>query len=211
MTTKSFHARSFGLACLLSSLLGLGAATAAPATPVPPRRSALEGSPGYAPPADPESLSVTRGRRLARLVSMPLTKGRASLDDLARTVLSAIEGGEESALRGLCVTEKEFGTILWPEFPQSRAVTGAKAADGWYFLTRRNEGGIHRAIQDQGGRAWALVRVEQTQPPLSYRNFRLLRGIVIVARDDQGTLVRLDTVRSVVERRGVHKIYSLKD
>lgn len=204
--------RGAGAALVLIFILAFDLAAAPAQGPAAPaRRSALEGSPGYIPPADPESLAVARGRRSARLISMPLTKGRGSLEDLARTALSAIEGREESALRELCVSQEEFGTILWPEFPQSRAITGAKAADGWYFLFRRNEGGIHRAIEDRGGRAWALVRVEQAQPPLSFRNFRMLRGIVIVARDENGAEVRLDLVRSVVERRGVYKIYSLKD
>ncbi|MEY4071456.1 MAG: hypothetical protein RL721_2070, partial [Candidatus Eisenbacteria bacterium] len=36
-------------------------------------------------------------------------------------------------------------------------------------------------------------------------------GIVIVAKDGQGVVHRLTFVRSVVERKGRFKLYSLKD
>jgi hypothetical protein len=55
------------------------------------------------------------------------------------------------------------------------------------------------------------MRVEQTGPTVSYRNFALRHSIVLVVRDRSGEEVKLDFICAVVERKGVYKIYSVKD
>jgi hypothetical protein len=170
--------------------------------------SVLAHEPGYVPPADPDSASVRLGRRPAPAVSARFSGGASSLDALARAALRAAAARDRGGLTGLCVTRTEFARILWPEFPQSRPVTGATADDGWYFLSRRNAGGIGRLVEEG---PLTLVRVERAGPPERYRNFRLHRGLTIVARAATGEEVRLDDVRTVAERKGVFKIYSMRD
>ena len=128
-----------------------------------------------------------------------------------RRALARAGAGDRPGLFKLCVTRDEFDKILWPEFPQSRPVTGAKAEDGWYFLTRRNTGGADRMLENWARQKLKLVRIERSLPVETYRNFRLHRGLTIVARDSTGAEVRIDDIRSVAERKGVFKIYSMRD
>ena len=172
--------------------------------------SVLTHEPGYVPPADPDSAAVRTGHRAAPAVSLRFDGGAKSLDALARTMLRAAASGDRASLAHLCVTRKEFAEILWPEFPQSRPVTGATADDGWYFLVRRNEGGIGRLLGDWNGKPLSLVRVERGAFE-NYRNFRLHRGLTIVAKTPDGEIVRMDELRTVAERKGVFKIYSMRD
>ncbi len=174
-------------------------------------RSVLTGEPGYVAPVDPDSGAVRTGRRAAGDVAQRFKGGSPSLDALARTILLAAAKGDRKRLSGLCLTHDEFAAILWPEFPQGRPVTGATANDGWYFLERRNLGGVSRLLGDWQGRALTLVRIERAGPAERYRNFRLHRGLTIVAREAGGREVRIDDLRTVAERKGVYKIYSMRD
>ena len=176
----------------------------------PARASVLTNEPGYVPPNDPDSAAVRTGRRDAPSVSQKFTGGAKSLDALARAILRASANGDRKALAGMCVTRSEFANILWPEFPQSRPVTGATADDGWYFLKRRNEGGLGRLIGDWKETKLSFIKVEQGTFD-RYRNFRLHRGLTIVARTAEGEVVRIDDLRTVAERKGVFKIYSMRD
>lgn len=203
------HVRRAPASLTVLLLLAL-APWAAIASPVPPR-SALTGEPGYVAPVDPDSDAVRTGRRAAKPVAERFRGGAPSLDALARAALLAAARGDRSRLSGLCVTREEFARILWPEFPQSRPITGATADDGWYFLARRNLGGVGRLLADWNGQTLTLVRVESAGPAERYRNFRLHRGLTIVARTGGGEEVRIDDLRSVAERKGVFKIYSMRD
>ena len=172
--------------------------------------SVLTNEPGYVPPNDPDSAAVRTGRRAAPPVALRFDGGARSLDALARSVLRAAAAGDRPTLAHLCVTRREFAEIMWPEFPQSRPVTGATADDGWYFLGRRNEGGVGRLLGDWNGKPLTLVRVERGAAE-RYRNFRLHRGLTIVAKTPEGEIVRVNDLRTVAERKGVFKIYSMRD
>jgi hypothetical protein len=206
---------SRGVACLLALAVLAGPAAGRPAGATDGRRhSALEGTPGYTPPSDPDSMAVIRGRRPAPAVRMKLTGGVGSLDSLATAILQSIDDRDRARLEALCVTRREFETILWPEFPQSRPITGVTAGDGWYFAVRQNLGGVSRTLSehdDGGPGGWTLVKVECHGPLEHYRNFTLHRGLTIVARDKGGNVRRFDLLRTAVERQGVFKIYALRD
>jgi len=166
---------------------------------------------GWYPPADAESASVRIGRRDAPLVALPFTGGRRSLAALGRAVVSNVSNNAPDSLLALCVTKQEFEVILWPEFPQSRPATGLLAMDGWRVLDNRLVSGTRGAAADWGGQEWTFVRIEATAGIQKFRNFNLHRGIVIVARNAAGQEQRLDFLRTVAERKGVYKIYSMRD
>src|SRR6185503_6980833 len=94
-------------------------------------RSPLESSPGYYPPADPESLAAVNGRRDAPPVEGEFSGGAASLEDLAREILAGLEQNDERALHALRVTQDEFERIIWPEMPQSRPITNIPFSEVW--------------------------------------------------------------------------------
>jgi len=168
--------------------------------------------PGYYPPSDPESASVRIGRRLnAPLVTKRFTGGATSLVDLGRRVCHALDVNREDSLMTLCVREDEFRDILWREFPQSRPATGVEWTDGWLFLFGRLHGGAVGALRDYGGHHYDFLRWDRYDSTTAYKNFKLHNGLVLFAKDDAGQVQRLTFLRSVVERKGAFKIYSMKD
>src|SRR5262249_11727402 len=134
---------SWSLATLAA--LGFTFATALGAAPAPAsnpatagksapaaRRPSLSDSPGWHYIVDPESASVTLGRRTsAPLVSKPFKGGVSSMDDLGRAVCWGLNHAKRDSLIALCVTDEEFRDILWREFPESRPITGLKWEDAW--------------------------------------------------------------------------------
>lgn len=212
--------RSIGACLLLVGLWAGGVSAAvsgakgsgAPDSAAPRPRHSIKDSPGYIPLVDPESLSVTLGRRLnASAVSQPFKGGTLSLDQLGRAVCRALHHRDADSLRALCIDESEFRGILWREFPQSRAVTGLTWLDAWRVLDIRLMGGVSGAMQDYGGRYVEFLRFERRDTTALYRNFRLHNGLVLVVKNDQGEVERWGWIRSVAERRGVFKIYSTTD
>ena len=174
-------------------------------------RSPLESSPGYYPPADPESLSVITGRRDAPAVSLELSGGATSLEALARAFLAAVEAKDERALHDLRVTRAEFETILWPEFPASRPITHIPVSEAWGFETARSLAGASRAAGSYGGRHLTFLRVDYARTD-TFRNFNLLRDVRILIRDPRDNrAIGLAYVPSVVERHGRYKALIFKD
>lgn len=174
-------------------------------------RSPLEQSPGYYPPPDPESLSVVRGRRDARPVSVELTGGAASVKGLVALVLAGLSAKDGQALQELRVTKAEFATIFWPEFPQSRPVTNITVDDAWEMQITQNGSGVNRTISEHGGKQLELIRVDH-DPAIPYTNFKMYSNVRIVTRDvATGEQVVLRFAPSFVERHGRYKVLIYKD
>jgi len=206
------------LAGLATAMLVAGAALAAPATqpatPAPEPRPlvSVKDSPGYLPLADPDSMAEKLGRRPdAKVVNVPFTGGARSMDALARAVCGAFHAESVDSMLALCVNSAEFRDILWPEFPQSRPATGIRWDDAWQILWGRLNGGSVASVREYGGHVYTLVRVERTAATVDYKNFKLHNGVTLVLKDDEGQVKRLSWIRSVAERKGRFKIYSMSD
>lgn len=187
-------------------------AVSTPPTSSDERRGSVTLEPGYYPPNDPDSSSVRIGRRVhAPLVSKRFTGGARSLDDLGRRVCHALDHESADSLFSLTVQEDEFRDILWPEFPMSRPATGITWQDGWLFLYGRLHQGAAIAIRDHGGHAYQFVRFDRYDSTMHYNNFVLHNGLILVAKDDEGRIQPFRWLRSVAERKGRFKIYSMSD
>lgn len=181
------------------------------AAPEPRRVPRLEDSPGWIPPADPESASVRIGRRLnAPLVKQPFAGGGRSLEELGRLVCRVLERPALDSMMALTVRADEFREILWPEFPQSRPATGLTWEDGWSTLYARLLNGSNSALHDAGGGPYDFLRFE-VDTTVAYKNFRLHNGVTLVARNAAGREERYNWIRSIAERKGRFKIYSMRD
>jgi hypothetical protein len=197
--------------CALAALLAR-AHPAVASVPPPERRPDVRHTPGYVPLVDPDSAAERLGRRPnAPLVSMPFRVGARSLDALGRAVCGALHGDTPDSLLRLCVDEREFRDILWPEFPQSRPATGLRWEDAWPVLWGRLNGGSVSATRELASHVYTLLRVERTATTRRFRNFRLHEGLVLVVKDEEGREQRFDWIRAVAERRGRFKIYSMRD
>jgi hypothetical protein len=182
-----------------------------PAVHAGPSLISARDSPGYRPLVDPDSAAERLGRRTdAPLVRKRFAGGAKSLDALGAAVLGALHAQSIDSLLALCVRDDEFRDILWREFPQSRPATGLRWDDAWPVLFGRLNGGSIASVREFGGHFYTLVRVE-CAAVVPYRNFRLHNGITLVARDDEGRMRRFTAIRSVAERAGRFKIYSMAD
>jgi len=206
------------LAGLATAMLVAGAALATPATqpatpaPEPHHLVSVKDSPGYVPLADPDSMAEKLGRRPdAKIVNLPFTGGARSMDALARAICGAFHAESVDSMLALCVNSAEFREILWPEFPQSRPATGIRWDDAWQILWGRLNGGSVASVREYGGHVYTLVRVERTAATVEYKNFKLHNGVTLVLKDDEGQVKRLSWIRSVAERKGRFKIYSMSD
>jgi hypothetical protein len=177
-----------------------------------PQRASVRNSPGWYPSVDPESASVAIGRRTsAPLVREPFQGGARSLDELGRTVCRLLHHETRDSMLALCVTADEFRDILWREFPQSRPATGLTWQDAWGIVGVRLRNGCSGAVGDHGGHYLQFVRFEQADTTIRFKNFRLHRGLTLVARNDEGREERFDWLRSVAERKGAFKIFGVED
>lgn len=187
-------------------------ARAAPGAAVPTKLVSVKDSPGYVPLHDPEAFTEKLGRRPnAPLVSMPFTGGKKTLDEVAIAVLGALHAGSADSLMKLSISENEFRYILWPEFPQSRPATDIAWSEAWVVLYGRLNGGSVASARDFTGHVYRFIKLERTARTVEYKNFRLHDGITIVAKDDEGKIQRFTFIRSIAERKGRFKIYTMKD
>jgi hypothetical protein len=183
--------------------------TAKPAAAMP---HSVKDSPGWYPNVDPESASVRIGRRTnAPVVSMPFKGGLKSLDDVGRTVCRLLAHNDRDSLYAICVVDSEFREIMWREFPQSRPATGLQWDDAWRVLTMRLQSGCSDAVGEFGGHYYQFLRFERSDTTAKYKNFKLHNGLVLVVKNEQGETVKHGWLRSVVERKGRFKIYSVRD
>ena len=176
------------------------------------KHGSVSQEPGFYPAADPESASVRIGRRVnAPIVSKRFQGGATSLDDLGRRICKAFAYSKMDSLFILCVRKDEFTDIMWREFPQSRPATGITAGDGWMFLEARLHGGVSNALSQYAGKKWTFVRFDRYDTTQVFKNFKLHKGLVMWAKDEQGALEKMTWFRVAVERKGRFKIYSVKD
>lgn len=178
----------------------------------PTRVTSLKELPGYVPLVDPESSAVVLGRRVnAPLVRRAFKGGAKSMKELGQMICGVLEDTPKlDSLMALTVSQDEFGEILWPEFPQSRPVTGLTADDGWRALYPRLLNGCNSALIDHSGQYWEFLRFD-VDSVAKYRNFTLHSGVTMIVRDAAGEERRMNWLRAIAERKGRYKIYSTKD
>ena len=217
---ESRYRRGAGTFALVALVLGLWASWAASDTAPKPwtppdvahqPHSSLKDSPGYVPLVDPESTAVLLGRRVnAPLVSMPFTGGAKSLEQLGRSVCRAVHHKSLDSLMTLCVSDREFKDILWPEFPNSRPATGIEWDFAWLTLSTRVHSGCSEAVRDHGGHYYEFLSL-QPDSIMKYKNFKLYSRISMFVKNDEGQVEQWKWLRAVVERKGRYKIYSTTD
>jgi hypothetical protein len=162
-------------------------------------------------PPDPEIDAVRRGKRTVEPIAVELGGGYPSAEDLARAILDGVRRNDSHLLHGLRVTQREFATIFWPEFPQSRPAMNIEANDAWFFHDASCHDGVSESISAFGGRELQLVEVRCTKGRMDFTNFDLYDGIVIDAIDSAGETISIPWAITFAERNGVWKAYMFKD
>jgi hypothetical protein len=157
-----------------------------------PSRSAAPAAPSPAVPAAPKRL----------------TGGLPSLSQLADVVLQALENGDAGTLQALRISEKEYLTHVFPEFPQAGPSNSIPADFHWFHLDMRSRSGILDAIDSFGGQKLELAAVVVTQGVDEYRTYRMHKKVELKVRHPDGRVEQIRVFGSVVEMDGEFKILS---
>jgi|DewCreStandDraft_5_1066085.scaffolds.fasta_scaffold00073_23 hypothetical protein len=107
---------------------------------------------------------------------------RPEVRALAEAVLRAIHRGDRAALEELLLTQEEFCSKLWPALPPTPNLSCRWA---WSAYAPQNTEGLHRVLQEHGGRAYALLRVEP-QRVVSYGDVRVYERVRLIVVDESG-------------------------
>ncbi|MGQ0720427.1 MAG: hypothetical protein ACT4PE_02510 [Candidatus Eiseniibacteriota bacterium] len=158
-------------------------------------------------PDDPEADAVTRGRRLVPVIEGELARSFDTPEALAEALLDAIERESLDMFEELRIDRAEFERFFWPEFPQSRPITNATAADAWLFHNGHCRDGVLEMLDGLSGRRLHLQGLRYREGVARYRNFNLYHGVVIEAATAEGDLVEIDEATVFAERNGRWKVY----
>lgn len=161
---------------------------------------------------DPERESVERGRREAKPIDSEFEIASNSIEELVGQILAALRSDDRHVMKALQITEPEFTSILWPEFPESRPGPGVPPGEAFFFLDRACNSGISTGMSGWGGQDLKAVRVRFDVGVQRFTNFNLYEGFRIFAVPAAGgPETELGFVRTIVERNGRWKVYGFKD
>jgi hypothetical protein len=110
----------------------------------------------------------------------------------------------------MAVTEHDFESILWPEFPQSRPAAGVPVNEAWDFVHRQHIASFNRTTGELHGRGLRVARVT-VEKVTNYTNFKLHDGVQVTLVDAAGNAIPFDMIETVAECRGRFKLYSTRD
>jgi hypothetical protein len=179
---------------------------------IPRRPSLLDGAEVENLREDPEIASVRRGRRdVERLTDFELADASDSDEALAKRILELIHADDYAAMHAIRVDRKEFDTLFWPEFPQSRPFTNMKSGDAWMFHEANCRDGVNEALSEWGGTRLIYDHIEYEGGLAPYTNFNLYHGPKIHAHTEDGEPVVLPHANVFAERNGHWKVYMFKD
>ncbi len=175
----------------------------------PPAASALKAASESAPaPAAADAAPTVSGARPAT-GARRLFHAAASIEDLVRQVLAAVEAEDMQGLTDLRVTEREHNELLWPEFPARDHNVQLDFA--WDMLDTRSHTNQGRAIGTWRGKGLEFVAVRFEREIERYRTFVAHRGTVVTARTATGEEVEVRFIGSILELDGQFKAVSYKD
>jgi len=181
-----------------------------------PRSSLLDGAPGRRKDDEPEALE--RGRRVVPFLpaGSALTKPSfASPEALAAAVVAMLQADSSAAaydsLLALGTKRADYDRFIWPELPQSRAITNLESRDGWMFHDADSRDAIRGALATYKDRKLKFVGLEYSRGIAQYTNFNLIEGVRIRCVDENGEFVAVTFAPVFLERNGRWKVYQYLD
>ena len=134
-----------------------------------------------------------------------------SVEKLAAAFLDAVARKDAPALRELLVTQREFQSWLWPEFPMSDPAMNVPEGFAWRNLAVKRDKGLRRILRELGGTRNEVQAVRFVEEAEEYPSFRVLGGTRIDARDDRGAPITITAAGSVVNLNGRYKFMSYRE
>ena len=138
----------------------------------------------------------------------PLAQTFGSPEELARTVLTALERKDMDALRAMPLSEAEFRDHVWPELPASRPERNVPFEYAWGQMKQRSDGSLGETVARYGGRSLRFVRTSFRGETTQYQSFSVMRESEIIAADDSGRESILNLYGSAMLKDGRYKLFS---
>lgn len=176
----------------------------------PSYQSSAAGRPGYALPYDPEWRCLIAGKRQVAPMRFGLDGGASSLEQLGQALLAALRANDADQLVRLRVGRREFETLLWPEFPQSRPYLRIDPEDAWIMHHNSSASAVASLMRAWGGRDLELVDVDYGDV-VQYTNFTLYKDVRLHVRS-AGTadMFEITDVPAIVGCNGQFKTYTYR-
>jgi len=159
-------------------------------------------------PAAANSAATVPGARPAT-GERKLFHAAASIEDLVRQVLAAVEAEDMQGLTDLRIVEREHNELLWPEF--SAEDQNVQLDFAWDMLNTRSHTNQGRAIGTWRGKGLEFLAVRFERGIERYKTFAAHRGTVVTARTAAGEEVEVRFIGSILELDGQFKVVSYKD
>jgi hypothetical protein len=141
-------------------------------------------------------------------VPPPLTSRYDSAESLARAVLTSVARNDETALRGLALTEDEFRLHVWPSLPAARAERNLPFSYVWTDLHQKSEARLRRTLALHGRQQYELKGMTFSGGVTAYPGFTIHRDSALVLRDKAGIEQRITLFGSAIEIRGAWRVFS---
>ncbi len=138
----------------------------------------------------------------------PLSGGYSSVDELAKSVIGAVERRDTAFLRAVALNEQEFREHVWPELPAARPERNLPFSYVWGDLRQKSAAGLALTLERHGGRRYTLVAVRYDGETTRYPSYVVHRESVLQVRDEAGQAVDLSLLGSVIQKDGVWKVFS---
>jgi hypothetical protein len=133
--------------------------------------------------------------------------GAANRSDLVRRFAAALRSADTSALRQLLITRAEFGHLVFPESPFTRAPYKAKPGVIWTQLMSQSQRGLSRLFARMAGSAdISELRCDAT--PDQQGPNKLWRNCSVLVQSPEFGRRRMQLFGRIIERDGHAKFMS---
>jgi hypothetical protein len=126
-------------------------------------------------------------------------------EQLARTVLEALQAKDRNKLWSLRVSEKLYKEELCPAFIASKPRHTLSVDFHWNLLKVNSITGLNEIMGDYGGRPMELVELEAPEKIEDYKTFKLWRRVRLKVRHN-GEVKSIRVFGAIVERNSRFKL-----
>jgi hypothetical protein len=137
----------------------------------------------------------------------PLANVHATPEDLADSILKALEADDQVALQRFALSEEEFRDHVWPALPSARPERNLPFSYVWGDLAQKSAASLDATMSRHGGRRYELVQVTfatETQ----YGTYRVMRDATFHVKTAEGGTEPLRVAGSFVEKGDAWKVFS---
>lgn len=133
----------------------------------------------------------------------------ASLDDLGRSTVRALNDGDTLSLWKLAVTEAEFRDVIWPRTPNHNGLNWEYAWSMNFYDARK---AINRVLDELGGQKLSYVGVELGDTTVVvYPEKRTYHNVLTVADRPDGERIKFRFLNVVQEVNGWYKVVAFHE